>query len=484
MAIPNAMRYRIAKLEGLSKQKLTIVPNSGQTAVKQGQTIITDLPYSSLNDLASFEMKFTGQTNLGPSRDVDNQYQKVYYFPRYIQSLIQAIEIRFNNKTVQHITDYNLIYNILADLTMGNEGAGKKNCGENYDPSKKFINVNGTNTAILGYPNCTHGADETVPLAVDKGTYVIRNWLGILGGNASVTCMDTNIIGTVQIRITLAPASVLMLGRPNVDFPLDNNRQPGYTLSDVSFSIMKYDMPQSFYDDVRKDLIDNAVYSIYYPHYNTFYGEAKTTKAGSTRFNISSQSLDYLVGTFLVQNRETVQLPYVTFNSHTDAATHETRVSTGRVKTFNQSVYFQRNGEYLATSQWDVGGSRLPAVADDVQDCLDSSLQAFNLHTDTLGGCHSGMMSTKHFEEAYFTSILSLQWSGEDDGIYFMSGLNTKELPISISWNTTATPGGVVNGTPATYKLCHTNGSYGLPFIVAAETKQINIKAGRIIEVL
>jgi hypothetical protein len=482
MAIPNAMRYRIAKLEGLSKQKLQITPNSGQTAVTQGQTIIVDLPYSSLCDLASFEMKFTGKTNTGPSRTADNTYQKVYYFPRYIQSLLQAIEIRFNNKTVQHIVDYNMIYNTLADLTMGNEGAGKKNSGENYDPSKKFIDVNGVNTPLIAYPHVAAGATNAA--ATDEGTYVIRNWLGLLGGNASTTCVDTNIIGTVQIRITLAPASVLFLGRAGTNNNTDTPSDAGYTLSDVQFSIMKYDMPQSFFDEVRRDLMDNATFSIYYPHYNTFYGLAKNDKSQSTRFSISSQSLDYLVGTFLVANRETSQLPYSTFTAFNDNSTHESKVNGGSTKAFNQSVYFQRNGQYLATSQWDVGGSRIPAVPEDVQDCLNSSLQAFNLHTDTLGGCHNGMMSTKHFEEAYFTSILSLQWSGESDGVYFMSGLNTKELPISISWNTVAKPGAAVLPTPATFVVCQSNGSYGLPFIIAAETKQVNIKGGRMIEVL
>lgn len=483
MAIPNAMRYRIAKLEGLSKQKLQITPNSGQTAVTQGQTIIVDLPYSSLCDLASFEMKFTGKTNVGPTRTSADPYQKVYYFPRYIQSLLQAIEIRFNNKTVQHIVDYNMIYNTLADLTMGNEGAGKRNSGENYDPSKKFIDVNGVNTPIIAYPPAS-AVGATDAAATDEGTYVIRNWLGLLGGNASTTCVDTNIIGTVQIRITLAPASVLFLGRAGTNNAIENNTEAGYTLSGVQFSIMKYDMPQSFFDEVRRDLMDNASYSIYYPHYNTFYGLANATKTQSTRFSISSQSLDYLVGTFLVANREISQLPYATFDTIGDAGTQCSKINNGKPKAFNQSVYFQRNGEYLLTSQWDVGGSRLPAVAEDVQDCLNSSLQAFNLHTDTLGGCHNGMMSTKHFEEAYFTSILSLQWSGESDGVYFMSGLNTKELPISISWNTVNKPVAAVPPTAATFALCQENGSYGLPFIIAAETKQVNIKAGRMIEVL
>lgn len=473
MTIPNAMRYRISKLEGLSKQKINMPLLSGQTAVVQGQTIIVDLPYSSLCDLSTFEMKFLGETNQGPS--LTAQGARVYSFPRYIQSIIQGIEIRFNNKTVQHIVDYNLIYNTLADLTIGDEGKGKHNTGTNYDPSKKYIG----GAAQLGYAPVAIGNVAT-DIARDRQTYVIRNWLGLLGGNASTTCIDTNLIGSVQIRITLAPATVLSLGGPFTDAATDTASAAGYTLNNINFSIMTYDMPPSFYDEVRSYLLTPGnSYSIYFPHYNTFYGSAKTTKSNTVQFSLSTQSLDYLIGTFLVANREVAQFPYNSLTAWNDYRTQDTRVATGALQAFNQSVYFQRNGENLATSQWDIGGSRMPSVPEDVLDCFNSTLQAFNLHNDTLGGCHSGLMSLHHFREAYFTSVLSLQWSGDGDGTYLMSGLNTKELPIQISWNTVADAAGVVPSVVADHNNIGTNGSYGLPFVIAAETKQVDLLAGR-----
>ena len=178
-------------------------------------------------------------------------------------------------------------------------------------------------------------------------------------------------------------------------------------------------------------------------------------------------------------NREVAQFP--SHQRHrNDYCTQDTRAADGALQAFNQSVYFQRNGENLASSQWDIGGSRMPAVPEDVLDCFNSSLKAFNLHNDTLGGCHSGLMSLHHFREAYFTSILSLQWSGDGDGTYLMSGLNTKELPIQISWNTVADAAGVVNSVVGTRAVLGTNGSYGLPFVIAAETKQVDLLAGRV----
>ncbi len=55
-AVPNSMLYRIKQIEGLSKQKLTIVPTSGQGSVYNGNKIIVSLPMNSFLDLGTFEV--------------------------------------------------------------------------------------------------------------------------------------------------------------------------------------------------------------------------------------------------------------------------------------------------------------------------------------------------------------------------------------------------------------------------------------------
>ncbi len=45
----------------------------------------------------------------------------------------------------------------------------------------------------------------------DQDNYTIRQWLGILGGNASTSIIDTSLYGDIIIEITLAPSDVLML---------------------------------------------------------------------------------------------------------------------------------------------------------------------------------------------------------------------------------------------------------------------------------
>jgi hypothetical protein len=68
-------------------------------------------------------------------------------------------------------------------------------------------------------------------------------------------------------------------------------------------------MPSSYYDAVRSVLQSGASYNFYHPNYPCFQGIASTTKTGTTRFTLSTQSLDMIIGTFLVTNRDTQQQP-------------------------------------------------------------------------------------------------------------------------------------------------------------------------------
>jgi hypothetical protein len=44
----------------------------------------------------------------------------------------------------------------------------------------------------------------------------------------------------------------------------------GYTLSNIGFSITRYDMVQSYYDAVASVLQSGAVFKLYYPNYSVF----------------------------------------------------------------------------------------------------------------------------------------------------------------------------------------------------------------------
>ena len=84
----------------------------------------------------------------------------------------------------------------------------------------------------------------------------------------------------------------------------------GYTLSSIGFQIVRYDMPQSYYQAVAGVLESGAVFKLYYPNYSSFMSTAQSLpKGGTSRFNLSTQSLDMVISTFQVQDRGTQQAP-------------------------------------------------------------------------------------------------------------------------------------------------------------------------------
>ena len=209
-SIPTGMLYRIKSLTGISKQTLKLTPLSGQTQVTNGGKIIVALPPSSLVDLSTFELNFKGWTQhggngaawatvAGTATNTANFVNK-RYFPRNIASLIENLEIKINGQSRQNINQYGYIYNILSDYMSGHDATGKNRCGQNSDPSNKTTYNNGQLQRYAGFPvGCTsQSVDGSFR---DEDSYTIRQWLGILGGNASTSIIDTSLYGKVILPL-------------------------------------------------------------------------------------------------------------------------------------------------------------------------------------------------------------------------------------------------------------------------------------------
>ena len=168
----------------------------------------------------------------------------------------------------------------------------------------------------------------------DADNYCVRHWIGLLSGGASTNIIHTDMIVPVDIEITLSQAGILMLGvdpgaaaitQTTVAAPgnttwSSNTGQPafnmtnqslvtagqsevniagngtpgtatasattaeaaGFTLSNIGFSIVRYDMPSSFYEAMWNVLQTGAVYKLYYDKFSIFTGNGTTDKSGTT----------------------------------------------------------------------------------------------------------------------------------------------------------------------------------------------------------
>jgi hypothetical protein len=82
------------------------------------------------------------------------------------------------------LNQYGYLFNILNDFSCGCDATGKNKVGQNADPSCKTTYNNGQLQRYAGFPSgCTSQTGDNSFL--DQDTYTIRQWLGILGGNAS-----------------------------------------------------------------------------------------------------------------------------------------------------------------------------------------------------------------------------------------------------------------------------------------------------------
>ncbi len=197
-ARPNSMLYRVKLIQGVSKKWLKIVPNSGQISVGAGQKIIVSLPANSLVDLSTFEINFTGQTqrNGNASSSYNNNYVQTRFFPLNTSYIFENLEIKVNGQSRQNINQYGYLFKILYDFPCGDDANRKNRIGCNADPSNKSFYLKSGVRRRADYPIGLYAANgDKYWSCRDKDNYSIRQWLGILGGNASTNVVDTSVYG-------------------------------------------------------------------------------------------------------------------------------------------------------------------------------------------------------------------------------------------------------------------------------------------------
>ncbi len=166
-----------------------IVPTSGLGSVYNGNKIIVSLPMNSPLDLGTIEMNFYGKSSeklhtTALLMELKN-YVQTRFPPRNIQSLISNLEVKINGRSIQNISQYNFIYNILNDYMCGADATNKKRIGENADPSNKAAWVTGVSLPRRGYPvviwnaNTLSSDDKFDTSARDVDNYCMRNQLGL-----------------------------------------------------------------------------------------------------------------------------------------------------------------------------------------------------------------------------------------------------------------------------------------------------------------
>jgi hypothetical protein len=174
-----------------------------------------------------------------------------------------------------------------------------------------------------------------------------------------------------------------------------------FTLSDIVFYVVRYELDNAYFDALNRSLDLGHEFNIYFKNYQIFTGTATIDKSQSMRVSVSSQSLNYLIGTFQAPNRTKICQPINTLISPPQAgesglygATFDNQVAAGMPRTFNNALYFVRNGSKIKSSKWSVDQQEYPTK--NLYDVYNENLR----HWDKFGkpeDIYKGIQSIYHF---------------------------------------------------------------------------------------
>ena len=434
--------FQMKQYKNLTKSTIEILPSSGQTNYGPNNKCIFTLPYASMISLEDLALHFDFEGIQGLTA-TDSFPSKRVVAPRDVASLISEIDIKINGQTIQHLTNYNDIVNLL-NLFEDAKTAKKVLQGAGPAGAGSFPKKNGEWTVVAD-----HKYDSKVQnVNTDKIPYVINHWYGLLGHRGkqvSSNFIDTNMLGEVTIAFTFAEANVCIVDDTNADTASIKTAAQGYAhavtttdatltaeltaaraektsykLSDLKMSMVRYNLPMQYSEALASNLSGGAKYQIAFDHYEIHSQSALASK-GTIRWNENSRDIKGLLAYFTDATRANLIEP----------KTYDAAVET--------SPYFKYDNPIHKSSQFQIGSVKMP------QNALTSTGAFLELSRGLPGvrgnnvEFYNKVTSVGHWLQSYFMAYLSLEMTeGMTDvangGKKLLSGLSSEQLPISCSY--------------------------------------------------
>ena len=399
---PDDFAYRLSKFSGFTKNIVEVFPDGDRGSYGLGTRVRFTLPAGSTIDLSDICLHFTGQVDYSDILDKNGSNVGEVLFSRDISTCIQQLTVYSNGKILQQINDYNDIVNMTKDWK---ESSEQDKILSHTDPDYQFL-------------------DESIfSPSKPSRDYVIKNWLGLMGKDASSSIIDTNIFGQLILEIVFADANQLAVNiatdavYDSVTTLESKISNVSATFSNLKLSMTRYNMPQEYYNTLER-VLSNGKRRILFDHWELIEGTPANTGYNSVRFNINSQSINYMMGTLVPTNRK----------------------QTGKPKqvnyTTNTSSYYNRVGSNVANSQFTVGSTKLPVNAQSSTDCYVNTLRMWGCKSDGKYHHNASIASLSDFTDNFFVSPLSLEYSSDKchRDVKLMSGLSTNNLPLAITF--------------------------------------------------
>ena len=382
--IPNNMRMAAAKMSNYSRNRFRLETTSNDSA-KAGRIITVNLPEGgAICDLKSFKMHMDVQTN-SATVGSDTVYGRL---PADAASLISRVEVYLNGIQLQQgAAEYNTICRMLK---IG-RSSRDRDCS--------------TDRAL------SHGA-ISMSDATEDVSVVVSDWKGFLG-ESSTRFIDTGLLGQLQVRITFADNNVIVPRETGVDINANLSSadartaaaQLEYNVSGVFFTVDTIQVDDMYSEMLRQRLTQEESISILFKEYYSFSLDNITSGSHTTRFSLSSGSIDKMYATFRDSNYRTVG---IRGNEMSDACFTDNGVANAfRFMSFDSTTSKAGSLRYV----WSVNNVRTPQYQADVRDALFDLTYVNNKVYDDSPGTLVTAMS--QFHEGMFIVPLILNHPGE-----------------------------------------------------------------------
>ena len=415
---PSDFAYKLAKFQNFTKNVIEVFPDGDRGVYSTNSRVRFTLPSASTIDLSDIALSFKAKTKYNQIDDFDptgvNTDCGEILFPRNIEQLIRQLTIYSNGKIVQQITDYDTLVSLMNDWKEQNEH------GKVLSNASPVVQQNDSATFTPTIP------DEE---------FVIKDWLGLMGKSSSANILDTNVLGNVIIEIVFSGADCL-IANVSTDsvFSATNTLESKISgvdieVSSLKLSMTRMSMPEEYYTMIQR-VLSSGKRRILFDHYEIIEGAPANTGANSVRFNMNSQSINWMIGYMAQSNRK----------------------SDGKPKIYdlesNQSKYYLRDGSTFNNASYTVGSTKLPVNPMNNVDCYTNTLRLWGCKGDNKSHTNPLIDTLAKFKTSFHTIPLSLEYSQGhyDRDTKLMSGLDTNNLPVAITFEANLT--GATNLTP------------------------------------
>jgi len=314
----------------------------------------------------------------------------------------------------------------------------------------------------------SHGAVVSAEANEDVSV-VVSQWCGFLN-ESSTRYWPMDLLGQLQVRITLAPASVLVPKEDGVNIEANPTNAEAraaaakcsYAVSNMYFTVDSISLDEEYNQMLRERLQSEEFITLNFKEYYSFSLDGSATGSHTTRFSLSATSIDRNYATWPDGNHQSAGA-----RGHKMDASDFTESPCSNALRFRS--YHNSNSKQGALSyQWSVNNVAHPQYRAGVLDGLfELAYTADKVHDDSTGNL---VCSLAQYNDGMCVIPLTLCHPGES--LHLQSGYNSKGINTMLSL---AVQGQTI---PVASEATGETGSSS-SYILVEVTQQLNIGLGK-----